>query len=336
MFDFVTIGTGTRDIFFRVTEGKVLSGPPAGSASPLYLGFEYGAKIVTNDAAFSYGGGALNTALALAKMDLNVAAAFRIGSEGTGDVLLEEMAKRHVDHRYVERDRTLHTGLSFVITVPGADHVLFHYPGAGAGLTIDNLAGIDTRWLYLTSLIGASTELLPQIEAKVLADSIQLVLNPGATQIAAGYPALRGLIAAAHVLIVNRREAAELVHSADASAATGMIPDLLGSMRGWGARHVVITDGAAGVYAATGDRIYFMPAYPARVIDTTGAGDAFGAAYVAGLVHTAGDVAEALRLASANAASVVANDGAHAGSLTVAAAEQLAARYKDIKVKTLV
>ncbi len=333
MFDFVTIGTGTRDIFFRVAEGRVLSGPPSESASPLYLGFEYGSKIVTDDAVFSFGGGALNTALALAKMDLNVAAAFRIGSEGTGDVLLGEMTSRHVDHRYVERDRDRHTGLSFVITVPGADHVLFHYPGAGAGLALEGLAEIDTRWLYLTSLIGASAELLPRIEAKVRADSIQLIFNPGQTQIAAGYPALRGLIALAHVLIVNRREAAELVRSADPGAATRTIPDLMLSMQGWGARHTVITDGAAGAYAADGDGIYFMPAYPARVVDTTGAGDAFGAAYAAGLVHTDGDVAASLRMAAANAASVVASDGAHAGTLTVPAAEDLVARYKDITVR---
>lgn len=335
MLDFLTVGAGTRDIFLRVAEGKVISGPPGGSGSPLYLGFEYGAKIITHDADFSYGGGAVNTAVGLAKMGLAVAACFRIGLEGTGDILLAKLQELQVDPRYVERDPHLHTGLSFVINVPDADHVLFHYPGASENLALPGLADIGTRWLYLTSLTGSATQLLPRIESKVRADSIKLVFNPGETQIAPGYASISTLIGQAHALVVNRQEAAELVRSADPSAPTGAIPELIRVMRGWGARHVVVTDGQSGAYAADDAQIYFMPSYPLRVVDTTGAGDAFGAAFAAGLAHYDGDIPGALRLASANAASVVSRDGAHAGSLNRIEAERLVERHEDIRVQTI-
>ena len=84
---------------------------------------------------------------------------------------------------------------------------------------------------------------------------------------------------------------------------------------GTGAKIVVITDGKAGAQVTDGETIYYFPAYSAPAVDTLGAGDSFASAFVAGLIRE-GDIEFALKLASANASSVVRYFGAKPGLLS--------------------
>ncbi len=334
MYDFVTIGGATRDVFFEVSEGRVIADPEDSMSSRL-LGFEYGSKIIPENAYFSYGGGAVNTAVSLSKMGFSVAGCFRIGQEGTGDILLKDLENHGVDRQYAEKDPELHTSLSFVIDVPDADRLVFLYPGASANLTIDNLDDIQAHWFYLNSLIGQAATLLPKIAGKVETDNIKLVFNPGETQLHTGYSALRGIIKCSYILIINRQEAAQLVLSDNPRAPTSKIQDLLAAMRNWCSKYIVITDGRDGSYVYDRDKTLFLPAYPASSVDMTGAGDAFGSSFASGLVHFEGNVEKAMKLAAANAASVVGQRGAHTGALSLKEAEAIMARNANIEVKYL-
>ncbi len=89
-----------------------------------------------------------------------------------------------------------------------------------------------------------------------------------------------------------------------------------------GVKLVVITDGRAGAQASDGESIYYFPPYSAPVVDTLGAGDSFGSGLVAGFIRN-GDIQWALKLASANASSVVRYFGAKQGLLTLEEAEDI-------------
>ena len=85
---------------------------------------------------------------------------------------------------------------------------------------------------------------------------------------------------------------------------------------------MILTQGGAGVLAARRDLEWRVPAFPVRVIDTVGAGDAFSAGLLAGLaehgVYTRAaldalpeaDLLAALRFAGAVAAMTCARAGA--------------------------
>ena len=77
----------------------------------------------------------------------------------------------------------------------------------------------------------------------------------------------------------------------------------------------IITDGKNGAYAYDSKKFYHCGEFPATVVSTLGAGDAFASTFVA-TIHKTNDIVKALKYASVNAASVVEHFGAQDGFLT--------------------
>ncbi|MDP3964832.1 MAG: carbohydrate kinase family protein, partial [bacterium] len=141
---------------------------------------------------------------------------------------------------------------------------------------------------------------------------IKLAWNPGSTQIKAGRGKLSRLLSKTEILILNRDEAIEL---AGTSAKNSNPRSLVKTLRSWGPKVVVITNGKKGVYAYAGEKVVFHQALVGKQTDTTGAGDAFGSTFVAGYIRSRGELALPLREAAVNSSSVVRQVGAQAGLL---------------------
>ena len=97
-------------------------------------------------------------------------------------------------------------------------------------------------------------------------------------------------------------------------AATGVVADLWSAAEAFGAlgaRCVVLKLGARGqfVYDAGARRRWHVPAYPTRVVDVTGAGDAYCGGFLVGLAET-GDPLEAALRGSVSASLTVEGTGA--------------------------
>jgi ribokinase len=95
------------------------------------------------------------------------------------------------------------------------------------------------------------------------------------------------------------------------------LDDLAGTMRrlaSYGPRAVAIKRGALGslVYDRERDALWEIPVVPARVVDTTGAGDAYCGGFLSGLVET-GDPLEAGLRGTVSASLAIEDYGAGAG-----------------------
>jgi sugar/nucleoside kinase (ribokinase family) len=130
-------------------------------------------------------------------------------------------------------------------------------------------------------------------------------VDPASTGPLTGYGVERWLAdtAAATLVLPNEAEAALLTGCADpteaARALAGRYPV------------AVVKLGADGALWAEGDRLVHRPAHPARVVDTTGAGDAFAAGLLSvWLADPGGDPVAALEAGAARAAAVVGRAGA--------------------------
>jgi sugar/nucleoside kinase (ribokinase family) len=93
---------------------------------------------------------------------------------------------------------------------------------------------------------------------------------------------------------------------------------------------VVGTNGAAGVYAAAEGKLYRAGVYrKAKVVDRTGAGDAFGSGFVAALSRDRG-IEDALTLGSANATGVVGAIGAKQGIISVRRPKRMKVEVEEL------
>ena len=141
-----------------------------------------------------------------------------------------------------------------------------------------------------------------EVDAKV-------VFHPGDAEIAENKKML-GLLSETDVLILNKRQAAELVPG-------NILSELLYHLNGY-VPTTIITDGAMGGIAgdAANKEIYRFGIYEdVRVKDRTGAGDAFAAGFVAAKA-SGKSFRQSLVFASANATAVIQKIGSRTGILT--------------------
>lgn len=316
MFDVVTVGSATEDVFVIVRDTVVVRIQDAKS-EVAYLGLEHGAKVAVDDVEIMTGGGATNTAVGLARMGLKTACASKLGRDGPGERIQVELRNEGVDTSLLAFSDSHRTGYSVIITCFSGERTVLTYRGAAEQLTLADLnldALLDTRWLFVGSLRGPAAALFFELPKAAAARGVKVAANPGSTQLALGIDGLRPVLANLEVVFLNKWEAYEL---------TGVQPDpsradeykMLRLIAEAGCRKVVITDGEEGAdgYDETGP--CYVPAYPVKVASTVGAGDAFASGCVAGLIRGL-PLVEAMKIGAANAASVVQHIGAKTGLLS--------------------
>lgn len=313
MLDVITLGSVSRDVFFLTREGRVIDDLTVPGKK--FLAFEYGSKIIPENSLFTYGGAGANTSISFSLLGLKTAAIVNIGSEGTGDLVLRDLKKAGVNCKFVTRDKENHTALSIIIDVPGEDHIMFLHRGSNDYIKIKNWRGIKSKWMYLSSLTGESTDLIPKIFTLKREMNMKIAWNPGSEQLSKGFIGLSEYLTHTDVLILNRNEATKLVLSKDESADISDEKILLGTLYEMTGGLVVITDGGKGSYLTDGKKHYFEPCKKVEVLETTGAGDAYGSTFVSGLIKGF-DLQECMKMASYNSANVIRFIGPQAGLMT--------------------
>jgi ribokinase len=326
-FDVVTVGGATRDITFYTKEGKLV----AQLKDPLrqkLLGFEYGAKIGIEKAYFTFGGGAANAAVALTRLGLSTAAIARVGKDEDGKAVVANLIKNKVETKFVQIDPAAKTGFSFIVTFgPEIERTAFLFRGANNELRIRNyeLGKLKTDWYYVASLSG--NEWRAVMDAVVSTKS-RLAWNPGNKQLAAGLVGLKKYLAKITILLVNKDEAIELVTSLlkykkAGTAWLNQPKNLFDVLAEFCPGILVITDGAKGAHLSLRGKYYYQKSLSKKVVDTTGAGDAFCASFLAGYIFYCGNVLKALKLAALNSAHNLTGIGAQEPLLTLREAEKL-------------
>ncbi|MCK5266600.1 MAG: carbohydrate kinase family protein [Spirochaetes bacterium] len=335
MYDIITIGGATRDITFLTDKGKVIQTPENLTEQAL-LGFEYGAKISSEEVFFNFGGGACNTAATFVKLGLNTAVNSRVGKDDDGGAMIKNLRGLGINTDLVQIDEDRKTGFSMVIVdKTEGDRVIFKYKGASDFFEVQKNEINKTKWIYLTSLGGDWEEDLDEINKVIENSDVKLAWNPGAMQICVGKKKLEGILKNTEVLIINKDEAIELVQGdekikLDFNEITD--PKILLSIIGkWGPKIVVITDGPEGAYTYDGKNILYSSATSKIKVDSTGAGDSFGSALVGGYIITE-DTEKALKFGIINSGNVVSINGAQNGILS---RDEIEKRLGDVKVSYL-
>jgi len=312
----LTIGGAVQDIIFQAPQAIIINNNGDVFRNKL-LAFEYGAKIKIDQAVFQGGGGANNLAVGLTKLGFKASPLVAVGQDEVGQAFIRAWRKLRISTSKVQIFKELATDFSVVI-VGGKrnDHTVFSYRGVSEKLDIrdKDLAGFD--WLYLTSLSGENREKNLSTIHSFLTNQpkIRLVFNPGQTDLSVNFRLSRRLIKISSILCLNRDEAQELASQISGQKIAMDYHDLFKTIFLVGSKLVVITDGEHGARAYDGKNFYFARAKEVKkVVDTTGAGDAFGAAFLASLIIDPSRISLALKRGIRNGSLVIKKFGAQIG-----------------------
>ncbi len=352
----LTIGGATQDIFLLYKNIEILN-LNTEFEKRTFIILEEGRKIEINALKYYTGGGATNSAASFKKLQFSVAPVCKVGKDSEATFILNELVKLKIDIDHIVQDPNAPTSTAFIIPTKTADRTVLVYRGASRFLNHDDLPAhtLDsTDLVYITSLTGESSKMLPYITKRAKSHNCQVATNPGTSQLRAGADMLRDSLPYIDIFILNSTEArycmaslikensslqkAILLTDINADHTDQKLPELLKSnlvnqgicfsLRTYfrailerGPHIAVVTNGAEGVYVATEEKILFHPSINTTIVNTIGAGDAFGSCFVAYIAHDA-TVEEALQAGIINATSVIGYLDTKSGLLTKAQIEE--------------
>lgn len=319
MFDVVTIGKATRDAFFEA-DFPLIKWPKAESGKAYALPF--GEKIDVERVYFTIGGNAANAAVTFARQGLKTACVAKTGNDVSGEEIRRRLKSEKVESKFIALDKKLPTPYS-VLLLENGERTILNYIGASKTFSLSDvpMGKLAAKWWYL-SLPGDSGKMLKDLSAFAGNKGIALALNPTGYHIRHRRREILSLMGKMHFLVLNEEEAAMLAGISFREKGR-VFSALSRSMSGI----LAVTDGRNGVAVSDGKFIYRAGIFKEKkLIDRTGAGDAFGSAFVAGLIRRGigakniqsakpEDVMYGIRLATANAAANVEKTGATEGVL---------------------
>ncbi len=338
MFDLVAIGSATRDAFFE-GDFPLVKWPKTESGKAYLLPF--GEKLEVKKASFTIGGNAANASVTFARQGFKTACVAKTGNDVSGEEIRRRLKKERIETKFIACDPQIPTSYSVLLLEKG-ERTILNYRGAGGGLRIKdmNLKNLSARWWYL-SLAGESDAMLKPLLEFADDKSIAIAFNPTGYHIKHKRSEILSSLCKLSFLVLNEEEAALLtdISFKNERAVFKKLKELTSGI-------LAVTDGKNGVTVSDGNLIYKAGIFKEKKLaDRTGAGDAFGSGFVAGLLRRGltkkniafvkpDDISYAIRLASANATSVVEKIGATEGTLRRNEFEK-DGRWKNLKINII-
>lgn len=327
MFDLISIGDTRIDNFLKIENAHVMC---TANKVTCELCFKFGTKIPVQELKSIVAGNNANNAVGSSRLNLNTALFAYVGDDASGRKIVEHLKKEGVNTKYVHVLSGWETELSTIISFEG-ERTIFVYHQQWEY----SLPDLDkTRWVYLSSVSAsfAKQNLPGQIVNFVERTGAKLAFNPGTFQLKIGVKKYPRLLSVAKIMFINVEEAKLILGYGDGENIP--VKKLLKQMHDLGVEMVVITDGPNGSYSTNGEKYYKLGIFPAKVVDMTGAGDAYSTGTLAGLIHNK-PLPEAMRWGAANGAACAEEIGPQAGLLTYHKMQERLKEHSKIVAKEI-
>lgn len=301
----LSIGAAVQDVFlsnsdeFKPVTDKTLH--------EQVMQLEMGGKADVNNISFSTGGGATNAAVTFARQGLHSVFMGTIGHDPAGQAILDDLDNEGVATQHVSYSKTLNTGYSVLLLAPNGERSILTYRGASTHYDKRNfdMSNVEVDWLYVSSMAG-SMDVLSDIFHHAKQKGIKVFFNPGKGELKQPSK-LKGLLDDVDVLSVNKDEAALIAEGTNSEELARHLLNYVSV--------AIVSDGPNGVVAVDGTTVVRAGMYEdVKVIDRTGAGDAFGSGFLSQFA-SGKSLKDCVIFASANSTSVVTKIGAKAGIL---------------------
>ncbi len=234
------------------------------------------------------GGAAANTAYACAKIGLSTAFIGKLGCRDTfGNKIINDFKEVNVATKFIKYSEHYRTGSAYIALNEKGDRRIYAHSGAANYLSKEDLLEkelINTKIIFLSSL----KNLEPFIEAAIIGrnNKIPVILNPGMLIIDQGFKSIKKLLEKVDILILSQNEYAALFDIEGCDLNEDLIQEKSSTLFKLGIQVIITTLGEKGALLLTSSRVELLPPLKlSSLIDTTGAGDAFSAGFIYGLVR---------------------------------------------------
>lgn len=279
----ICIGSACKDVFFPTAEGKIIETPDE-ILSQKRIGFELGAKYKIEDRYEALGGCAANVAVGLSLLGISAACYSHIGNDQIANWILAELRKNNVNIDLITKDQELPSDMSAIIVDKNSgERVIFSNQKANTKLVIIPEKIASTEWIFIGDLHGGWQSHLDLIFKLAQENKIKLAYNPRQINIHDDVKKIIEKISRTQVLFLNKDEALEIISQVGDFSADALEDEifLLKELKKIGADLIIITDGARGAFAYDDKKSFFIPGQKVKVLDSTGAGDAFASGFLA-------------------------------------------------------
>jgi ribokinase len=292
-YDIVTFGSAVVDVFVHTDiaeKGKLISYP-------------VGEKILINRLNFEIGGGGTNTAVAFSRFGLKTGCICNVSDDENGHKVLNLLKNERIDF-LGKIDKTGMSGYSVILDSRGGERTILTYKGVNDDIGIKemDINKISTKWLYYSALLEKSFQTQRKLAHFFHNKGVKLAYNPSSYIIE--NENIFDLLKLCEVLIVNKEEAYSLYKRYNAKGS------LLEGLHLLGPKIVLVTNKDKDVWCYDGKKHYkIIPHKNKKVVERTGAGDAFASGFVAGLI-VGKNIEESLKLGLLESESVITSRGA--------------------------
>jgi len=252
------------------------------------------------------GGSAANTIVGLARLGLKTGFIGKVAEDREGELLLNDFRKENVDTSGIIISRKGRSGVVMGYVDGRGERALYVDPGVNDRLEIKEINldyAADTEFLHLTSFVGeepfkAQKELINQLS------DVKISFDPGALYARKSLRSLKPIIKRSFVMLPNAKEVKLLTGQDYEEGSKSLTREGVGI--------VAVKLGNKGCYVTNGKESHLVEPYKVKVVDTTGAGDAFCAGFLYGLIKGR-DLYQCGRLGNFVAVRCISKMGARTG-----------------------
>jgi ribokinase len=230
----------------------------------------------------SCGGSAANTVAGLARLGCKTGFIGKVADDSEGNMLLEDFRREGVDTTGIVVARRGRSGKVMGFVNHRGDRALYVEPGVNDTIGFEEINEEyvrQTKFLHLTSFVGEKSFRTQLKVVENLPKGVKISIDPGAFYARKGLALLGPIVKKAFVFMPNAGELELLTGKSDYKSGAEFLFKM-------GVQIVAVKLGSKGCYVTNRKESYSVPPFDVKVKDTTGAGDAFGAGFLYGMIRS--------------------------------------------------
>lgn len=297
-YELLVIGDASIDQYMLIDTPDSFIDPKTNQKEICFI---HGTKIPVKNFRATIAGNVTHVGLGAQKLGIQTAIYTELGDDDNANKVIEAFKKEGIDTKLCKKNKNTNTNVHTIISSEGERTIFSYHKPRDYKLDFETLP--KPKWIFYTSLADGFEPFQAKLVEYLKANpEIALAFNPGTLQIRKGVDNLKNILQTTNVLFVNRQEAKILSDSTD-KCSQG---DIHKKLQKLGPKLTVVTDGAKGSSAHDGKNLFELtaPTLDFDIIDKTGAGDAYSAAFLAAL-HYKRPLREAMKWGNINSANTL-------------------------------